>query len=140
MSGLEFIDTNVLVYAFDTTNPHKRNIAAALIERLWLERKGSMSVQVMQEFLYTITRKVKQPLSVEQAIAVLEPYQVWAIHAPTSEDVFIAAKNTLSMRVSFWDSMILHSATQLDCKILWSEDLNHGQKYGSILVQNPFLS
>jgi predicted nucleic acid-binding protein len=135
----EFVDTNVLLYAYDNTNPAKQAKAADLIERLWLERTGAISIQVTQEFLNNIRRKVASALTLEQALGVVERFSDWHVHSPNLENVIAAARSVERLKVSFWDALILESATALGCDVVWSEDLNHGQVYGGVTVKNPFL-
>ncbi len=136
---LEFVDTNVLLYAYDNTNPEKQGKAADLIEKLWLQRTGAISIQVTQEFLNNIRRKVTSALTLEEAIDVIERFSDWRVHSPTLENVARAARNVERFKVSFWDALILESAAALGCDTVWSEDLNHGQVYGTVMVKNPFL-
>ncbi len=136
---LEFVDTNVLLYAYDNTNPVKQGKAADLIERLWLQRTGAISIQVTQEFLNNIRRKVASGMTLEDAIGVMGQFSDWQIHSPNLENVLTAARNTERFKVSFWDALILESALALGCAVVWSEDLNHGQVYAGVRIQNPFL-
>ncbi len=139
MNGkLEFVDTNLLIYAYDLASGQKHDIAKQLIKRLWLEQTGAISVQVMQEFLVNITKKIAQPLSWSDAIETLEELQHWKVHSPSPQNVLNAAQSVFKNRISFWDAMILESASTLECHTLWSEDLNHGQKMGEITIKNPF--
>jgi predicted nucleic acid-binding protein len=97
-----------------------------------------LSIQVLQEFYVTVTHKVRQPLDVEMAIKIIEDLAFWRIYAPDARDIVGAIKLQQHHKLSFWDAMIIWSATQLDCKIIWSEDLNSGQVYEGVQVLNPF--
>jgi predicted nucleic acid-binding protein len=97
-----------------------------------------MSVQVLQEFYVTITRKVAKPISIEDAAEILRDLSFWRIHIPNAEDVMGAIDIQRHYQVSFWDAMIIHSAKCLGCKVVWSEDLSDGQEYENMLVRNPF--
>ena len=136
MSGKEFVDTNILIYAFDLTAGKKRDAAAALIERLWIERIGCISVQVLQEFYVTATKKLSMPPA--DAAAQVERLGNWMIHRPALNDVLSAIRMHREKKISFWDAMILHSAISLDCTLVWSEDLSAGQQWNGLAVQNPF--
>jgi predicted nucleic acid-binding protein len=107
-----FVDTNILLYAYDDSAGTKRDQARALLEELWESREGCLSVQVLQEFFVNATRKIAKPLS---AIG---------IHQRAG--------------ISFWDSMIVRSAAEMGCNVLYSEDLNTGQDYSGVRVENPF--
>ena len=137
---LEFVDTNVLLYAVDHTEAAKQTQAEALLTRLWEERSGSLSVQVLQEFYVNATRKLSRPLAPDTARQVIEDYSLWIVHAPTSASVLAAIKLQREHQVSFWDAMILQSAQDLGAEVLWTEDLNAGQRFGELVVQTPFHS
>lgn len=137
-AGLEFVDTNVLLYAYDRGKPHKQTKAVALLKKLWQEGSGALSVQVLQEFYVNVTRKLPQPLKTKEAEAVVTDYGAWKVYAPRFVDVIKAIQLQQIHPLSFWDAMIVHSARTLGCHILWSEDLNSGQRFGSLEVRNPF--
>jgi predicted nucleic acid-binding protein len=138
IGNLEFIDTNLLIYAYDPNSKEKHEMAKKLVQRLWRDETGAISIQVMQELLVNITKKIAQPLSWQEAVNLLEDLQTWTVHSPTSKNVLNAAQHAIKHQFSLWDAMILESATSLECQILWSEDLNHGQKFGNLRIQNPF--
>ena len=136
MAGREFVDTNILIYAFDLTAGEKRDTAAALLARLWSERGGCISLQVLQEFYVTTTKKLAMPS--KDAAAQIERLGKWTIHRPGLDDVLQAIELHRSRKISFWDAMIVRSAMSLDCSILWSEDLSHGQRLSGVTIRNPF--
>jgi predicted nucleic acid-binding protein len=140
MSGDRFFaDTNILVYAHDVTADDKHACARALIEELWETRQGCLSVQVLQEFFVTTTRKIPKPLETLAAAQIIEDLAHWHLHAPGSGDVRAAIDIHQRTGASFWDAMILRSAKELGCQILYSEDLNAGQDYPGVHIRNPFL-
>lgn len=134
----EFCDTNVLVYAFDTSAGFKRERARSLLERLWEEGSGVVSVQVLQELFVTLTRKVKNPLALRDARALVADFAAWHVVAPQPADVLTAIDGAERWQVSFWDAMVLQTASKAGAEILWSEDLSDGQSFDGVLVQNPF--
>jgi len=134
----QFVDTNVLVYAHDLTAGAKHDRARALIEELWDTRQGCLSIQVLQEFFVTTTRKIPRPLDATDAARIIEELAHWHVHAPAAADVLAAIDVHRHARVSFWDAMILRSAKELGCNIVHSEDLNSGQEYEGVEVRNPF--
>ena len=136
----EFIDTNVLIYAHDVTAGKKQAIAQNLIRRLWESGTGCLSVQVLQEFFVTITRKVGQPLSVDEAGARIRDYSLWRVFSAKPEDVVGAIELRKRTGLSFWDAMILRAASELGCDLLWTEDMNNGQFSGGVHIRNPFLA
>lgn len=137
MNG-EFLDTNILVYAHDSTAGEKRRRAAELILSLGRERRGLLSVQVLTEFVVTVTRKVPRPLSLEDAAQLADDYSTWTVYRPEPEDIGRATRLACRYKISLWDALIIHAAAQMDAAILWSEDLNHGQIYEGVAVKNPF--
>jgi predicted nucleic acid-binding protein len=134
----QFVDSNILVYAYDNTQGEKNHKAIKLLENLWKTGAGCLSVQVLQEFYYNITRKSTKPLSPMEAAKVIEDFSDWIIHRPGMRDVLAAIQLLQRHNVSFWDAMILRSALQCNCTRLWTEDLSHGQKYEDVTVINPF--
>jgi predicted nucleic acid-binding protein len=136
MNGKEFVDTNILIYAFDRTAGKKWETAAALVERLWLERAGCVSLQVLQEFYVTATKKLRMPAG--EALAQVERFGKWTVHRLAVNDVLQAIQLHRAKKISFWDAMILRSAIGSACGLLWSEDLSDGQRWEGLLVRNPF--
>ncbi|MGQ9585537.1 MAG: PIN domain-containing protein [Anaerolineae bacterium] len=137
-SHLQFVDTNVLIYAHDRSAGPKRARAKELLYDLWQSGKGCLSIQVLQEFYVTVTQKLPQPLSAEAAAQIISDLSVWRVHRPGVEDVLDAIRLQGRHKVSFWDAMIVTSAIQLGCQTVWSEDLRAGQVYDRIIVVNPF--
>ncbi len=134
----EFVDTNILIYSYDQSSQVKRQKARQIMERLWQERNGCLSVQVMQEFLVTVTQKVPVPLGVEEAEEILEDLSKWDYHAPDAEDILEAIKIQKRYQISFWDANIINSALKSGCQVIWSEDLSCGQLYHGVEVRDPF--
>jgi predicted nucleic acid-binding protein len=136
----EFVDTNVLVYAHDRSAGIKYDRASALLERLWSDRNGCLSLQVLEEFYVTVTGKVRQPLPETQAAGIVADLTAWRVHSPGIRDLLDALVIQQRYHVSLWDALILRSAARLGCKVIWSEDLSAGQDCGGVHVANPFLA
>jgi predicted nucleic acid-binding protein len=136
----KFVDTNVLVYAHDLTAGDKHDLARALLEELWGTRQGCLSVQVLQEFFVTTTRKIPKPLDPTAAAQIIGDLASWHVHSPAAPDILAAIDIQQQAGTSFWDAMILRSAQELGCPVLYSEDLNAGQSYAGIQVSNPFTA
>ena len=134
---LSFVDTSILVYAHDETAGEKHDRARRIMRELWDERTGCLSMQVLQEFFVTVTRKIPKPLDVAAARQVIGDLTTWRVHAPGKADVLTAIDCHQSQQLSFWDALIVCSAASLGCQVLYSEDLNAGQRYQGILVANP---
>ena len=136
--SVEFCDTNVFVYAYDQSAGDKRRRAADLLMRLWDSGEGVLSVQVLQELYVTLTRKLARPLPVGDARTIVADLAAWRVVAPGADDVVAAIDAGARWQVSFWDAMLLVTATRAGASVLWSEDLNDGQSYDGIVVRNPF--
>ncbi len=138
MSDKQFIDTNILIYAYDSSAGTKHERARALLESLWESGGGCLSIQVLQEFYVNVTRKVAHPLDIETARQIIADLGEWPTHSPDVTDVLAAIEVQQRYGLSFWDSLILASAAKLGCGVVLSEDLNAGQDYGGVRVVNPF--
>ena len=137
-SNLQFVDTNILIYAHDLSSGQKHTRARGLIQDLWQCAEGCLSIQVLQEFYVNVMQEVARPLSPEAAALIVADLSVWQVHRPGVEDVLDAIRLQGRYRISSWDAMIIASAIQLGCQIVWSEDLNPGQVYDEVTVSSPF--
>jgi predicted nucleic acid-binding protein len=136
----QFVDTNVLVYAHDVSAGQKHERALALIESLWASQSGCLSIQILEEFYVTVTRKVAKPLTSEGAARIVTDLAAWRVHAPEVADVVAAIEIHRRYGLSFWDALVVQSAARLGCQSIWSDDLNPGQVYADIRVLNPFTA
>ena len=136
--ALEFVDTNVLVYAHDRTAGKKRAAAMTILESLDASGQGSLSIQVLQEFAVTSMTKVKPPLPSAEVIEIVEDLSDWTVYSPGSEDVLEALRLMGRFTLSFWDAMVVRASLQVEAAVLWTEDLNDGQDYGGVVARNPF--
>lgn len=134
----EFVDTNVLLYAYDPSAGRRHERALALVSALGRSRTGALSVQVLQEFYVNATRKVPRPLAPAAARERLRVLSRWPVHMPSPHDVIVAAELADHHTLSFWDAMILRSAAELGCSAVWTEDLNEGQRISGVEIRNPF--
>jgi predicted nucleic acid-binding protein len=135
----EFIDANVLVYAYDASAGSKKVAAERLLAHLWDAGTGCLSVQVLQEFFVTVTRKVAEPLSAEEAANRIRELCAWKVFAPGADDVLRAIALHRDTKLSFWNAMVVHAATELGCDVLWTEDLNDGQVIQDVRIRDPFV-
>lgn len=135
---MEFVDTNVLLYAYDASAGHRHVAARELMARLGRARLGVLSVQVMQEFYVNAVKKIAVRLSPDEARARLRTFQHWPTHSPLPTDVIAATTISEDNDVSFWDAMIVRSASEMSCTLLWTEDLNEGQIIQGVRIANPF--
>lgn len=133
-----FADTNVLVYAYDLDEPAKRGRARQIMSELGLRGDLSISTQVLKEFYSVTTRRLRRPLTPDQAaraVAALAEYPV------VVEDVALIRRAiTLSQGagIAFWDSLIVAAAHRAKARILYTEDLQHGRDFDGLRVENPF--
>lgn len=134
----QFVDTNVLVYAHDRSAGRKHEQARALLEALWEGQNGRLSIQVLQEFYVTVTRKVANPMTPAGAAQIIRYLGAWQPHTPQLDDILAAIQMQTRYQISFWDALIIQSANRLHCALVWSEDLNAGQLFSGVRVQNPF--
>ena len=132
-----FVDTNVLIYAYDAAAGVKHERALTLISSLWARREGCLSIQVLQEFYVTVTQRLARPLQSQEASQIVSDLSEWTVHRPTVSSILGAIRIQTRNHVSFWDALIIQSATELGCATIWSEDLNPGQVYEGIRIENP---
>jgi predicted nucleic acid-binding protein len=137
MSG-EFVDTNVLLYAHDLSAGAKRAAAVALLTRLIDQQLGMLSTQVLMEFFVSATRNLPQRLDEDAAAEIVEDFGTWPVFTPGVIDILAATKLARRYEIHFWDAMIVQGAVSLGADVIWSEDLNAGQKYAGVTVRNPF--
>ena len=132
----EFVDTNILVYAHSGDEAIKRDIAVALLDRLFQEGSGALSTQVLIEFYWVLNRKLK--VSSEHAEQILTDLGQWTIHRPDHSDLLAAARLHRRHQISWWDALVVQSALSLGCSVLWTEDLGDARRFGSLTARNPF--
>lgn len=135
-----FVDANVLVYAYDESAGSKKVVAEQLLANLWANGGGHLSVQVLQEFFVTVTRKVPRPLAARDAAARIRELTVWRVFTPGADDVLAAIDLHWEAGISFWDAMVVHAAAESGCELLWTEDLADGQVIRGVRVKNPFAT
>ena len=133
-----FVDTNVLIYAYDRGAGSKHEIALRQVEKLWLEGNGVLSTQVLQELYVNVRRKAQKPISIDQARALVSDYLAWDPVVNDGATILEAIDAERRYKLSFWDSMIVVAARKSGATVLLSEDFNDGQKFGPVQVQNPF--
>jgi predicted nucleic acid-binding protein len=138
MNANVFFDTNILVYAAIGSGKDevKRKRALELVES---EDFGT-SAQVLQEFFVTVVRKASRPLSALEALEWIEQFTVFPCQAVDHQLVRIAIEQSERFSISYWDATILAAAEALGAHTVYSEDLNHQQRYGNVRVVNPFSS
>lgn len=137
---MEFVDTNVVLYAYDASAGSRHHAARELMARLGRSRQGALSVQVLQEFYVNAVAKIAVRLTPEEARRRLRALRRWPTHSPLATDVIAATVLSEDHRISFWDAMIVRSASELGCDRLWTEDLGDDQTIAGVRIVNPFLA
>jgi predicted nucleic acid-binding protein len=137
MSDRYFVDTNVLVYAHDSSAGIKHERAKALLEELWRDRSGVLSTQVLQELAVNLRRKAKHPLDARATREIIADYLTWTVVTNSGESILEALEFESRYRVSFWDALVLQAANAAGADLVYSEDLSDGQVYGNVRVVNP---
>jgi len=137
MSDSTFVDTNVLVYAIDDSEPEKRDLAR---HSLGSKDYGKfvISAQILGEFYVTVTRKLAQPIPEDKAAEALDWLALLTVVTIDATLVKHATQISRSAKLSYWDGLVVAAATRGGCQRLLSEDLNDGQQIGSVRVENPF--
>jgi predicted nucleic acid-binding protein len=133
-----FVDTNVLLYAYDKAAGARHETARLLMRALWQRGGGVLSTQVLQEFYVNVTRRIPQPLSPVAARRLLDGYCSWQVQQPDCRLVLRASEVQERHRLSFWDALIIAAAARGGADVLLSEDLNAGQVIEGVRVVNPF--
>ena len=137
MSATKFLDTNILLYAYDLDIPAKRAVALRLVEQGWTAPGDTaISVQVLQELHVNLA---KRGVSQTEATRIVRDFADWPIVDNTLELLQAALDEQARWKISLWDSLILAAARASGASDLITEDLNHGQDFGGIRVLNPFL-
>jgi predicted nucleic acid-binding protein len=140
MSDRVFLDTNIFVYTFDLNAPAKAAMAASLIRSALQSQNGFISYQVVQEFFNVALRRFAQPMSAADAVQYLGTVLRPMLRIHSSQALFAEALNVkASAGLSWFDSIIVASALQAGCTRLLTEDLQHGRRFGSLCIENPFL-
>jgi predicted nucleic acid-binding protein len=132
-----FFDTNVLVYTDDPRDKVKQAVAIGLVRDHLRRRTGVVSLRVLQEYFVSATGKLK--LAADLAKRRVEVFANFNVVEPAVSDVLAAIDIYRLHRVSFWDALILHSAKQAGCRVLPTEDMQHGQTIDNVKVVNPFI-
>lgn len=131
-----FLDTNILIYAAagKADEPRKYEIARRLIA----DERFGLSAQVLAEFYANIVRKPAIPPSGDEIDAWIDLLCRFPVIAVDDAIVRTAILHARRFVISYWDAAIIAAAERLGASVLYSEDLNHEQHYGSVLVRNPF--
>lgn len=138
MADREFFDTNILIYASDRSAPEKQDRARRLLKHAIENETGVVSAQVLSEFFMVVTRRIQEPLSIEEAEQVIEQLAILPVVELDLALVRQAIGTCRRYQISYWDSLIVAAAERAGCTRVLSEDLTPGQIYHNVAVVNPF--
>ena len=138
MSVDSFLDTNVLIYAV-SSSPAESGKKERVLELIQHADFG-LSAQVLQEFYVNVTRKIARPLVPDEAVALLEQFKSFPVVWNDYPLIVAGIEAALQFGISYWDGAIIAAAVRLGAATLYTEDLSHGQHYGSVQAVNPFRS
>jgi predicted nucleic acid-binding protein len=139
MTATVFVDTNVLVYARDASEPLKQPRAAEWLHELWTDQRGRTSIQVLSEYYTTVTRKLRPGLPADEAWEDVTALLAWEPQEIDRTVIVRARDIERRHSLSWWDAMIVAAAQLQNCEVLLSEDLQHGWTCGTVTVRNPFV-
>ena len=140
MTAPLFVDTNVLVYRHDRSDPAKQSRANDWITLLAHRRAARISFQVLQELYVTLTRKPKPDYDTREARDIVRDLAVWR---PVAVDLAAMERSWLLQQrysLSWWDALIVAATQSCDCSVLLTEDLQHGKMFDDVRVIDPFKS
>ena len=138
MNDKIFIDTNILIYSYDKHEPEKQKRAQFLLKEGIQNDNVVISSQVLSEFFCTVTKKIHEPMSSDEAHEIIRQFNIFPIVEVDSDLVNRAIETLKQYHISYWDSLIVAAAERGRCSKLLSEDFNSGQRYYEILAVNPF--
>jgi predicted nucleic acid-binding protein len=136
MNAEAMIDTNVLVYAASVFEGDR--VKTRIAQDLLFNHSIGLSSQVLQEFVVVSTKKVRREWKLDDALDWIEALEDFPCLPIDAALVRFGGEMAMRYQLSYWDGAILAAAHRLDASILYTEDLNHGQVYGSVRVENPF--
>jgi len=140
MSDKYFLDSNIVVYSLDRVDPVKHRRARELVTSAATKKTGVISYQVVQEFLNVAIRKFGTTFLRPDLENFLRTVLIPMMAVPSSPRLFLDALGLQGEnQLSWYDSLIVAAAIEARCKILYSEDLQHGRKFGNLVIENPFL-
>ncbi len=141
MSGNKtFLDTNIVVYAFDSSATNKHEIAKRILIDLWDSGRGVLSTQVLQEFYVTVTQNIPKPLNRNLTIQAIKDLLHWDVVINDGDAIIEAIGIQTQHKYSFWDAMIIQAAIKGGAGVILSENLGSDSKIPGVSLKNPFLS
>ena len=136
--GRTFVDTNVLVYAHDRSDPTKQTIAQEILKQLWIDGTGTVSTQVLQETYVVTTSRHKLAMSPHEARDLIATYSAWPTVVIVPTLILTASCLAEEHGLSLWDALVVESARVAGAATLLTEDMQHGREFGGVTVTDPF--
>jgi len=140
MNGNIFLDTNVLVYAFDASDKNKHQTAGRLVNDAFRSKDVAISTQVLKEFFVTVTTKIPRKMDLLEAKEIIKRLALLQVVDTSVPLVLRGIDIQKENRISFWDAMIIAAAGASNCTTILSEDLSHDTIIEGIHIKNPFLA
>jgi len=137
--GKVFVDTNIIVYAYDVSAGEKHRKAVEIMKDIWSTGYGIISSQVLQEFFVNVTRKIAKPLNVLTAKEIVKDLLKWKTVSINGEIILEAIDIHNEHKYSFWDSAIIAAAIEGGAGVLLSEDLTNKHQIKGRVIKNPFI-
>lgn len=134
-----FLDTNIIIYAYDKSAGKKHEVAQKIVLDLWDSDLGILSTQVLQEFFVSVTKKVSKPLDIRLARQIVTDLMIWDVIVNDGESILEAIEIHSRHSYSFWDSMIIQAAIKGGAMLLLSEDFSDGKIINGVEIRNPFI-
>jgi predicted nucleic acid-binding protein len=135
-----FLDTNILVYAYDVSAGRKHDLAGNIVADLWNLRTGILSIQVLQEFFITVTKKIPKPLDIKITRDIIRDFLLWEVIENDGELMLAAIDIQSKYGYTFGDSLIIAAAIKSGASVLLTEDLKHGQTIEDVVIKNHFVN
>ena len=133
-----FVDTNIVIYAYDNTAGRKHKVASRIVSDLWDSGLGVLSTQVLHEFFVSVTKKIPSPLNVKTAREIVSDLLSWDVVVVDGQCVLNGVDLHVKYKYSFWDSLIIDAAVRSGARWLLSEDFSDGQIIQGVTITNPF--
>lgn len=138
MNDRVFVDTNILVYSRDASEPEKQQQAMAWMAHLWSSQSGRLSFQVLNEYYVTVTQKLKPGLDRQKTRDDIRAFLTWKPQVMDENVLQSAWLIQDRFHFSWWDALIVSAAQMSGCRYLLTEDLQEDQILGDVQVINPF--
>ncbi len=137
---IAFFDTNILVYMLDQSETRKQGLAIDCFSNAVHHDTITLSTQVLQEFYNITTRKLRPALSAQEAQLQVRHLCAFEVVGSAASTIIGAMDIVQRYPMQWWDALILEAALRAKAEVLYTEDLQHGQRFGTLTVVNPFLA